>query len=68
MLIRTLQTEMPPARNRRNRRRRVAQSLPAARVKQAVASAADWLSLYPCTRMHGALFESEFYSAEAASV
>jgi hypothetical protein len=24
-------------------------------------TAADWMAVYPCTRMHGAAFEAEFY-------
>jgi hypothetical protein len=36
--------------------------LPFSRPKSA-APQADWYAKYPCTRMHGAAFEAEFYPA-----
>jgi len=42
--------------------RREAVVLPFSRPKSA-APQTDWFLKYPCTRMHGAAFEAEFYPA-----
>ena len=36
-------------------------------VKAAAPKAIDWLAAYPCTRMHGAAFEAEFYPADSGT-
>jgi hypothetical protein len=45
---------------RRPEQSREAVVLPFSRPKAAVPQV-DWYAKYPCTRMHGAAFESEFY-------
>jgi len=47
--------------HRRRDRRRHAVVLPLSRPRPAAPTAADWMAAYPCTRMHGAAFGSEFY-------
>ena len=37
--------------------------LPFSRPKVAAPAQFDWYAKYPCTRMHGAAFEAEFYPA-----
>jgi hypothetical protein len=51
-----------PSDPRSDGRRRDAIVLPFSRPK-AANPAQDWYEKYPCTRMHGATFESEFYPA-----
>jgi len=43
--------------------RRAAIVLPFGRLKTATSAQIDSLAKYPCTRMHGAAFEAEFYPA-----
>jgi hypothetical protein len=43
--------------------RRLAIVLPFSRPKAAAPAEIDSLAKYPCTRMHGAAFEAEFYPA-----
>jgi len=50
--------------HRRRDRRRHAVVLPPSRPRAGAPTAADWMAAYPCTRMHGAAFESEFYPSE----
>lgn len=62
MLIRTLERPAPLPTTRHARRRRAELArLPQARIQVSKPSAADWMAAYPCTRMHGAAFEEEFY-------
>lgn len=61
MLARLLQ--QPIFSEHRSDRRREAVVLPFSRPKAATPAQADWLAKYPCTRMHGAAFEAEFYPA-----
>ena len=49
--------------DRSARPRRDAIVLPFGRPKAAAPAQTDWLAKYPCTRMHGAAFEAEFYPA-----
>ncbi len=60
MLARLL--KQPVSSERRIERRREAVVLPFSRPKSAVPQT-DWHAKYPCTRMHGAAFEAEFYPA-----
>jgi hypothetical protein len=60
MLVRTLHPAVLDH-NRRHERRRHATVLPLSRPHPAAPVAADWMAAYPCTRMHGAAFEAEFY-------
>lgn len=48
---------------RRTEARHEAVVLPFSRPKAATPAQTDWLAKYPCTRMHGAAFEAEFYPA-----
>ena len=59
----TLQQPAVTERSHRSERRRRAAILPASRPRTVMPTAADWLAAYPCTRMHGAAFEAEFYPA-----
>lgn len=53
--------------SRHGRRRRAAlRMLPSTRAGLGGQSVTDPFSLYPCTRMHGADFEAEFYSEDTA--
>lgn len=63
MLARLL--EQPILTERRAEQRREAIVLPFSRLKSAVPQA-DWFDKYPCTRMHGAAFEADFYPASDA--
>lgn len=60
MLARLL--KQPILAERAHEPRREAVVLPFSRPKSA-APQTDWYAKYPCTRMHGAAFESEFYPA-----
>jgi hypothetical protein len=62
MLVRTLQQPILDRSRRRDRRRR-AEVLPQSRPRTVAPTAADYMAAYPCTRMHGAAFEAEFYPA-----
>ena len=66
MLMKTLEPALRSLKGRRHDRRRHAEpsALPALRLVASKPSV-DSFSAYPCTRMHGALFESEFYALEA---
>ena len=46
---------------RRRDPQRSAVILPFLRPKAAAPAQIDWLTKYPCTRMHGAAFEAEYY-------
>lgn len=59
MLVKALQSAVFQ-RSRRERRRH-ASPLPPARPALRVVQPVDWFAAYPCTRMHGADFEAEFY-------
>lgn len=48
---------------RRIEPQRAAVVLPFLRPKASTPAQIDWLAKYPCTRMHGAAFEAEFYPA-----
>lgn len=48
---------------RRTESRRPAIVLPFTRPKSATPAQIDSFAKYPCTRMHGAAFEAEFYPA-----
>jgi hypothetical protein len=48
---------------RRPEQRREALVLPFGRPKAATPKVEAWWERYPCTRMHGAAFEAEFYPA-----
>ena len=53
---------------RRGRRRRATlRPLPSTRAGLGGQNVTDPFSLYPCTRMHGADFETEFYPEETAA-
>jgi hypothetical protein len=60
MLARLLPQPLSP--ERRPERQREAVVLPFSRPSSA-APQTDWYAKYPCTRMHGADFEAEFYPA-----
>ncbi|HEY3858134.1 MAG TPA: hypothetical protein VGM47_00830 [Gammaproteobacteria bacterium] len=62
MLAGTLQQPVLDHSRRHDRRRR-AEMLPQSRPRAAAPTAADYIAAYPCTRMHGAAFEAEFYPA-----
>jgi hypothetical protein len=64
MLPRALPKPAVSEHGRRHDRRRHAVVLPQSRPRAGAPTAADWMAAYPCTRMHGAAFESEFYPAE----
>jgi hypothetical protein len=59
MLARLLPQPLSP--EHRPERQREAVVLPFSRQK--TAAQGDWYTKYPCTRMHGADFEAEFYPA-----
>lgn len=61
MLARPL--KQPVLAERITNQRREAVVLPFIRPKSAVPQV-DWYAKYPCTRMHGAAFETEFHTAE----
>ena len=61
MLLKALQTAVSD-RARGHERRRRADVLPLSRPHVGKSTAADWMAAYPCTRMHGADFEAEFYA------
>ena len=61
MLARLLQ--QPLFTEHRPERRREAIVLPFGRPKAAAPAQIDSFAKYPCTRMHGAAFEAEFYLA-----
>jgi hypothetical protein len=66
MPVRALQQPILQERSRRGERRRHA-ALPAlVWSRPANPAAEDWMAVYPCTRMHGAAFEAEFYTADDA--
>ena len=61
MLARLL--TQPILAERRTAKRRDAVVLPFSRPQAAIPAPIDWAAKYPCTRMHGADFETEFYAA-----
>lgn len=61
MLARLL--KQPIRTERAHEPRREAVVLPFSRPKAAAPAQVDWYAKYPCTRMHGAAFEAEFYPA-----
>lgn len=70
MLMKTLEPALQSLKGRRShdRRRHAEPSwLPALR-RVAAQPALDSFSAYPCTRIHGALFESEFYAVESDAI
>jgi len=60
MLQKTPQAKVSES-TRRHERRRRAEVLPLSRPHAGKPTAADYMAAYPCTRMHGADFEAEFY-------
>ncbi|MGE5626128.1 MAG: hypothetical protein ACM3ZT_11340 [Bacillota bacterium] len=67
MLMKALKPALPflPAPKRHVRRRHAELfRLPTLRPVRAKPSAANSMEAYPCTRMHGAAFESEYYARE----
>jgi hypothetical protein len=64
MLTRVLPKPIVSEPRRRHDRRRHAVVLPLSRPRAAAPSPADWMAAYPCTRMHGAAFKSEFYPSD----
>ena len=60
MLARLLKQPLVPERRPEPQRQAVVLSF--SRPKSAVPQV-DWYAKYPCTRMHGAAFEAEFYPA-----
>ena len=61
MLLRKLEPARRPDRRHRDRRRHVS-ALPALHLVVDRSRQVDPLAAYPCTRLHGAAFESEFYA------
>ncbi len=69
MLVKALKPVLPLfQRGRRHERRRHAglSPIPALRTVVSKPSVEDWSVKYPCTRMHGAAFESDFYAQDHA--
>ena len=67
MLMKTIEPALRSLKGRHSydhRRQAGPQALPALRLVAAKPTT-EALTAYPCTRMHGALFESEFYAAES---
>lgn len=65
MLDWLVRPRLKASRRRVRRRRAAARILPSAPSRIGGGMQTDPFSLYPCTRMHGADFESEFYPLEA---
>jgi hypothetical protein len=65
-LVRPRRLKTSPRRARR--RRAASRILPSAPLRVGGGMLTDPFSLYPCTRMHGADFESEFYPHQADGI